>query len=103
MTVLTRQDPKRARESDELAPARPERKPKREACLHELFEAQVEATPNADALVVGTGRLAYRELNLRANRVAHHLRSLGVGPEIRVGILLERSADLVVAILGVLK
>jgi amino acid adenylation domain-containing protein len=75
----------------------------RETCLHELFEAQVKAAPNAEALVVGAGRLTYRELNSRANRVAHHLRSLGVGPEILVGIFLERSADMVIAMLGVLK
>src|ERR1035441_9659623 len=74
-----------------------------EVCLHELFEAQVKAAPQAEALVVGAGRLTYRELNFRANRVAHHLRLLGVGPEILVGIYLERSADMVIAMLGVLK
>src|SRR5665213_2080622 len=73
------------------------------ACIHELFEAQVEAKPRAMALVSGMQRLTYGELNLRANRVAHRLRSLGVGRESIVGVLLERSADMVVAILGVLK
>jgi amino acid adenylation domain-containing protein len=74
-----------------------------QACLHELFEAQVKARPNAEALVFGAGRHTYRELNLQANRVAHHLRSLGVGPEALVGIFLERSVDMVIAMLGVLK
>jgi amino acid adenylation domain-containing protein len=74
-----------------------------EACLHELFEAQVKSAPNAVALVFGAGRLTYRELNFRANRVAHHLRSLGVVPETLVGIFFERSADMVIAMLGVLK
>ena len=73
------------------------------ACLHELFEVQARRIPHATALVVGTERLTYRELNLRANRVAHHLRSLGVGRETLVATFLERSADMVVALLGVLK
>jgi amino acid adenylation domain-containing protein len=84
-------------------PNRPAEDSGRDACLHELFEAQVEAKPNAQALVAGAGRLTYRELNQRANRLAHHLRSLGVGPETLVGIFLERSADMVIALLAVLK
>ncbi len=73
------------------------------ACLHAMFEAQAEAKPEAEALVSGSGRLTYRMLNTRANRVADVLSSLGVGPEVVVGIYLERSSDLVSAILGVLK
>src|SRR5216684_2737655 len=84
-------------------PNRPVEDSTREACLHELFEAQVKAKPGAQALVVGASRLTYRELNRRANRVAHHLRSLGVGPDTLVGIFLDRSADMVIALLGVLK
>ncbi|MCP4659291.1 MAG: amino acid adenylation domain-containing protein, partial [bacterium] len=70
--------------------------------IHQWFEAQVEVSPEAIA-VVGEERLSYRELNLRANRLAHHLRSLGVGPEVPVGIALSRSPAMVVAILAVLK
>src|SRR5882672_9205369 len=72
-------------------------------CIHEAFEAQVRRTPDAVAVNHGAATLSYRELNERANQVAHHLRSLGVGPEIPVALYLERSLDMVVAILGVLK
>ncbi|MDX6502481.1 MAG: hypothetical protein QOG23_5745, partial [Blastocatellia bacterium] len=71
--------------------------------INQLFEAQAQKTPGADALVCGHERLSYRELNRRANRLAHHLRRLGVGPEVRVGVCVERTADLLVALLGVLK
>ncbi|HET9478966.1 MAG TPA: condensation domain-containing protein, partial [Pyrinomonadaceae bacterium] len=71
--------------------------------LHELFEEQAAITPDATAVVFEDVRLTYAELNRRANAVAHHLRSLKLLPEGRVGVLLERSADLVVALLGVLK
>jgi len=72
-------------------------------CLHQLFEAQVERTPDAVALVFEEQHLTYRELNQRANQLAHHLRSLGVGPESRVGVCLERSLGMVAGILGILK
>ncbi|HWS86533.1 MAG TPA: condensation domain-containing protein, partial [Pyrinomonadaceae bacterium] len=72
-------------------------------CAHQLFERQAESTPDATALVSGEEELSYRELNERANRLAHHLRALGVGPESRVGLLAERSAEMVVALLAVLK
>jgi non-ribosomal peptide synthetase component F len=75
----------------------------REACVHELFEAQVERTPGAAALVFEDETLSYAELNARANRLAHHLRALGVGPDARVGICVERSLEMVVGVLGVLK
>ena len=71
--------------------------------LHHPFEAQAARTPDAVALVAGEERLTYRELDLRANRLAHRLAGLGVGPEVLVGIAMRRSADLVVAILAVLK
>ena len=74
-----------------------------ETCLHHLFEAQAERTPDAVALVVGKEKVSYRELNRRANQMAHYLRSLGVGPEVLVGICLERSVEMVVGLLGVLK
>jgi amino acid adenylation domain-containing protein len=73
------------------------------ACLHERFEKHVVNSPESIALVVGTQRLTYRELNVRANRIAHLLRTQGVGPETLVGVLLERSVNLVAALLGVLK
>jgi len=74
-----------------------------ELCAHQLFEAQVRATPEALALVFTGAALSYRQLNARANRLAHRLRSIGVGPEAAVGICVERSIDMVVAVLGVLK
>src|SRR5262249_45556256 len=64
-------------------------------CLHQLIEAQVERTPEAIALVHGEERLTYRQLNCRANRLAHHLRAQGVGPDQLVGVCLERSAEMV--------
>ncbi|MCP4660684.1 MAG: amino acid adenylation domain-containing protein, partial [bacterium] len=73
------------------------------ATLHQLVEVQVEATPEAIAVEFADQRLSYLELNRRANDLAHHLRSLGVGPEVRVGICVERSSELVVGLLGILK
>ncbi|HEY4573407.1 MAG TPA: AMP-binding protein, partial [Thermoanaerobaculia bacterium] len=72
-------------------------------CLHELFEAQAARTPGAIALIVGEERWTYGELNRRANRLAHRLRRLGAGPEHRVGVLMDRSGELIAALLGVLK
>ena len=72
-------------------------------CVHELFEAQVERCPERTAVIYEERQLSYVELNRRANQLAHQLRGYGVGPEVRVGILLERSAEQVVAVLGILK
>jgi amino acid adenylation domain-containing protein/non-ribosomal peptide synthase protein (TIGR01720 family) len=72
-------------------------------CIHELFEAQAALTPQATALIVGGQRLTYAELNQRSNRLARHLRSLGVGAEVRVGLSVERSLEMVVGLLGILK
>jgi amino acid adenylation domain-containing protein len=74
-----------------------------EACVHELFERQVDRTPEAVALVFKDRRLTYRELNQRANQVAHLLRDMGVRPESLVGVCLERCPELVIALLGVWK
>ena len=74
-----------------------------DACFHHVFEAQVERTPEAVALVFDEQQLTYRELNYRANRLAHDLRQLGVGPEVLVGICVERSLEMVVGLLGILK
>ncbi len=75
----------------------------RDVCVHELFEARASATPSAVAVQFEGEALSYRELNARANRVAHQLRSLGVGPETLVAVCVERSQSLVVALVAVLK
>ena len=72
-------------------------------CIHALFERQARATPARTALVHGDARVSYAELNARANRVAHRLRALGVGPEVPVALFLPRTPELVAAMLGVLK
>jgi len=77
--------------------------PDAETCLHRLFEAQAARLPDGVALVFEGARLTYRELDGRADRLARSLCGMGVGPEIRVGVALARSFDLVVALLGVLK
>src|SRR5947209_5019771 len=72
-------------------------------CCHQHIEAQVERTPDAVALVCAERRLSYRQLNQQANQLAHLLRGAGVGPGVLVGLCLERSIEMVVSILGVLK
>ncbi|MBW4592862.1 MAG: amino acid adenylation domain-containing protein [Brasilonema angustatum HA4187-MV1] len=72
-------------------------------CIHTLFEEQVEKTPNAVAVVYDKQHLTYRELNNRANQLAHYLQDLGVKPEVRVGICVERSLLMVIGILAILK
>ncbi|HKQ74118.1 MAG TPA: amino acid adenylation domain-containing protein [Blastocatellia bacterium] len=74
-----------------------------DGCLHHAFEARAARNPNAIGLIMGEQTLNYGELNARANRLAHHLMDLGVGPEARVGISVERSPELVIGILGILK
>ncbi|MEH2280997.1 MAG: amino acid adenylation domain-containing protein [Nostoc sp.] len=72
-------------------------------CIHQMFEMQVERSPQAVAVVCENTQLTYRQLNNRANQLAHHLRALGVGPEVLVGICLERSLEMIVGLLGILK
>ncbi|MEH2283662.1 MAG: amino acid adenylation domain-containing protein [Nostoc sp.] len=72
-------------------------------CIHQLFEAQVEKTPNAVAVVFQNQQLTYRELNNRANQLAHYLQKLGVKPEVLVGICTERSLEMVIGLLAILK
>ena len=72
-------------------------------CIHELFEAQVGRSPDAEAIVFANERLTYKVLNRRANQVARYLKERGVGPEARVGICMARSLEMVTAMLGVLK
>jgi amino acid adenylation domain-containing protein len=75
----------------------------KDKCIHQLFEEQVERTPNAIAVVFEAQQLTYEELNRRANQLAHHLQSLFVKPEVLVGICVERSLEMVVGLLGILK
>ena len=72
-------------------------------CIHQLFEAQVERTPEAVAVVFEDQSLKYGELNCRANQLAHHLQAWGVGPEVLVGICIDRSLEMIVGLLAILK
>ena len=72
-------------------------------CIHQLFEDQVKRTPDAIAIEFGDQQLSYRDLNQRANQLAHYLIGLGIGPEALVGICVERSLEMVVGLLGILK
>ena len=74
-----------------------------DACVHALFEAQAERTPEALAVVAGADRLTFAELDLRANQLAHQLRRLGVGPDAVVGLCMDRTAQLIVGLLGIMK
>jgi amino acid adenylation domain-containing protein/FkbM family methyltransferase len=74
-----------------------------DACLHQLFEAQAARTPDAVAVIFEGELLTYRELNRRANGLARKLMKLGIGPEVRVGICLDSSLEMIVGILGILK
>ena len=89
----------------------------RDKCLHQLFEAQAQKTPDAAAITLPwvsspgssqpgsgePGQLTYGELNRQANQLAHHLQSLGVGPDVTVGISVERSLEMMIGLLGILK
>src|SRR5262249_50707492 len=74
-----------------------------QGCIHHLFEAQARRTPDATAARMEHSQISYRELNLRANRLAHYLRKRGVGLDVRVGLYTERSLDTLVGVLGILK
>ncbi|MDZ7959049.1 MAG: non-ribosomal peptide synthetase [Aulosira sp. DedQUE10] len=75
----------------------------KQACIHQLFEAQVEKTPDAVALIFNEQQVTYQELNCRANQLAQYLQTLGVGAEILVGICIERSIEMVLGLLAILK
>ncbi|WP_326680818.1 non-ribosomal peptide synthetase/type I polyketide synthase [Streptomyces sp. NBC_01237] len=75
----------------------------RDRCIHELVEAQAAQRPDAPAVIFGNQELTYAQLNAKANQLAHHLRTLGVGPDTLVAICLERSPDMIVSLLAVLK
>ena len=83
-----------------LSPTSPQLQNK---CFHELFTEQVTRTPDSIAVVFEDQKLTYGELNTRANQLAHHLQKLGVKPEVLVGICLERSLDVIIALLAILK
>ncbi|WP_445638423.1 Amino acid adenylation domain-containing protein [Nostoc sp. DSM 114161] len=72
-------------------------------CFHQLFEAQVEKTPDAIALVFGNEKLSYKQLNIRANQLARHLQKMGVLPDVLVGICVERSPQMIIALLAIFK
>ncbi|SOQ01060.1 amino acid adenylation domain-containing protein [Pseudomonas syringae] len=74
-----------------------------EQCLHNLIEAQVRATPDAPALIFAAEQMSYAQLNARANQLAHRLRESGVGPDVLVGICVERSLELVIGLLAIIK
>src|SRR5262249_26358183 len=74
-----------------------------ELCVHQLFEEQVRRTPGEPAVIFRGQRLTYYELDQQANRLAHHLQSLGVGADVPVAICLDRSFDMLVGLLGILK
>jgi amino acid adenylation domain-containing protein len=76
---------------------------RQDVSLHRLFEARAERAASATALIFESESISYGELNRRANRLAHHLRALGVGPEVRVCLLLERSVEMIVGMLAILK
>jgi len=101
LTMLT-DDERRVLVPAPAAPAAPVDLASPRPLAHELVAAQAAATPDADALVLGGERMTYRDLDARVNRLAHHLRAIGIGPEKRVAILLERGPDTVVALLAVL-
>jgi len=75
----------------------------RDACVHQLFEDQVKKTPERVAVVHAGSELTYLELNKRANRLAHYLRKIGIGPDMPVGIYMERCAEMLVGLFGILK
>ncbi|MEM9487449.1 MAG: condensation domain-containing protein, partial [Cyanobacteria bacterium P01_F01_bin.116] len=74
-----------------------------QASIHEIFEQQVKLTPDAVAVVYEQEQLSYQELNNKANQLAHHLQDLGIGPDTLVGVCVERSLEMVVALLAILK
>lgn len=75
----------------------------KDQCFHQLFEAQVQRTPHAVAVVFQDEQLTYEDLNRRANQLAHHLQKQGVKPDVIVGLCVERSLEMVIGLLGILK
>ncbi|MBN2001946.1 MAG: amino acid adenylation domain-containing protein [Anaerolineae bacterium] len=86
-----------------MKPIHQEMTPEQSPLIHTLFEHQANCAPDAIALAFENQELTYRELDLRANRLAHYLQKLGVGPEVLVGVCLERGAEMIVGLLAILK
>ncbi|HEX7771360.1 MAG TPA: amino acid adenylation domain-containing protein, partial [Pyrinomonadaceae bacterium] len=97
LSLLTEEEERQVLRSGVVQPETPV------ACLHHLFEAQVERNPNAIALSFENDHMTYAELNRRADQLAQQLRALGVRPQVLVGLSIERSLELVIGILGILK
>ncbi len=74
-----------------------------QSCIHQLFEAQVQRSPDSIAAIFAEQQITYHDLNARANQLARHLQTLGVGPDVLVGICVERSLEMIVALLAILK
>jgi amino acid adenylation domain-containing protein len=98
LPLLTKEELRQAREW-----SKSESEYERDACVHDLVEAQAARRPDATALVFGERQLTYAELNERANQLAHYLRRCGVGLEEKVGVLLEPAVEFIVALLAILK
>ncbi len=98
LVLLTKAEQQQFREWNNTSRVLPDKQ-----CIHQLFEQQVERTPEAIALVFENQQLTYQQLNQRANQLAHYLRKRGVKPEILVGICVERSLEMIIGILGILK
>ena len=95
-------EPQRAPMTDTPSHSVARRAPE-DCCLHELVEPQVDRDAGANAVIADEGAMTYGELNSRANQLAHHLRELGAGPDVLVGMCIERSPAMLVALLGILK
>ncbi len=98
LPLLTREEQEQFREWNQTSSEY-----EHEKCVQQLVEMQAARQPEAVSVIYGAEQITYRELNARANQLAHYLRRRGVGPEVRVGVLLDRSVELIVALLGILK
>ena len=98
LSLLTEAEYRQLREWNDTFAECPE-----QSTIHELFEAQVERTPEALSVIFEDKHLTYQDLNQCANQLAHYLQKSGVGPEVRVGICMERSIEMIVGLLGILK
>ena len=98
LPLLTREEQEQFREWNQTSSEY-----EHDKCVQQLVEMQAARQPEAVAVIYGAEQITYRELNTRANQLAHYLRRRGVGPDVRVGVLLERSVELIVALLGILK
>ena len=98
LPLLTKEEQEQLREWDQT-----NSEYERDRCVQQLVEMTVAQQPETIAISYGATQISYRELNTRANQLAHYLRKRGVGPDVRVGVLVDRSIELIVAMLGILK